>query len=481
VIREVEVPRKRGLDDYAAVAHLARAVSELEDEARVLSPKLSGRTVWMVSSTAQGGGVAEMLPGVVGMLNELGVAARWVVIGTEQKGFFALTKRIHNAIHGADEVFTPADRELYAAVSVELAAEMRPRLAPSDFVVVHDPQPAGVGAALVAGGARAIWRSHIGLDMPTRGGDAAWAFLRPYLEAYEHAVFTLAQYAPPFLSDVSTITPGLDPLSHKNRELSTHKLVGVLACAGLIPEYGPMLAPPFARRAERLSCREDDIGLLYRPIVAQISRWDRLKGFLPLLEGFARLKRELPSRLGRYFLRERRSLELARLVLAGPEPGAVADDPEAAGVFAELSAAWKALSPGVREDIEIISLPADSRKNNALMVNALQRCATLIVQNSSREGFGLTVTEAMWKRICVLGSNAAGIRRQIQDGTDGTLLSAPGDPQAIADVLERLLTQARLRERQARNAQRRAHDEFLVFTQIRQWLRLLATRASLAP
>lgn len=479
MIRRVDVPRRRSLGDYSAFAHLAGAVTELEREARRLAPALAGRTVWMVNSTAAGGGVAEMLPRVVGLLEELGVSTRWVVIDVEEPEFFPLTKRIHNAIHGVDETLSSADRALYDRVSEQLAAELRPSIAAGDLLVVHDPQPAGMGAKLAAGGIRAIWRCHIGLDEKTRASEAAWAFLRPHLELYDHAVFSLAEYIPDFLPRTSTITPGLDPLSHKNRDLSTHKLVGVLTCAGLSPEYGPMLAPPFGRRAALLSGRTDDLGLLYRPIVAQISRWDRLKGFVPLLEGFALLKRELPRRTGRHLLRERRALELVRLVLAGPEPTGVADDPEAAAVFAEVSARWKALSPGIREDVEVISLPTDSRKNNALMVNALQRCSTVIAQNSLREGFGLTVTEAMWKRVAVLGSNAAGIRRQIQDGTDGRLLADPESPRDVADALEQLLTEPKLRQRLARSAQRRAHDEFLVFTQVGQWLRLLARCAEL--
>jgi trehalose synthase len=300
-------------------------------------------------------------------------------------------------------------------------------------------------------------------------------------------VFTLADYIPSFLrGSVSVITPGLDPLSHKNRDLSTHKHVGILACSQLIPEYGPMLVPPFGRPAERLqldgsfrpASEVEDFGLLFRPIVSQISRWDRLKGLRPLLEGFAELKRGVRQRNGGRAERERRALELVRLVLAGPEPASVADDPEASDVLEELCGLWRQLEPELRSEIAIISLPMDSRKQNALMVNAIQRCSSVIVQNSLQEGFGLTVTEAMWKRIAVLGSSACGIRRQIRDGIDGRLVSDPENRAEIADALDELLCDPRRRELYARTAQRRAHDDFLVFSQLRAWLRLLADRVA---
>jgi trehalose synthase len=485
VIREILFPQKRSLEDYAALAHLSSAVHELQREARLLVPKLAGRTVWMVNSTAEGGGVAEMLPRIVSLLGELGVPTRWIVIGTQRERFFPLTKRIHNLIHGSgDPSFSPDDAALYETVSRELAEELAPLLAPGDLLVVHDPQPAGMGAKLAQTlDVHAIWRSHIGLDRASAETRAAWAFLQPYLEGYEHAVFTLADYIPPFLrGSVSVITPGLDPLSHKNRELSTHKHVGVLSCANLIPEYGPMLVPPFERPAERLQpdgsfrpmSEVEDFGLLFRPIVSQISRWDRLKGWRPLLEGFTQLKRELAERRARHPQREQRALELVRLVLAGPEPASVADDPEAADVLEELCSLWLELEPEIQREVAIISLPMDSRKQNALMVNAIQRCSSIIAQNSLQEGFGLTVTEAMWKRIAVLGSSACGIRRQIRDGIDGKLVQDPEDRAEIADALEELICEPRRRELLARTAQRRAHDDFLVFSQLRAWLRLLA-------
>jgi trehalose synthase len=484
MIHDVEI-KTIPLDDYAAVANLNRSVAELRAYASAVAPALRDRTVWMVNSTARGGGVAEMLPRVVAMLGELGVCARWVVIDTAEPEFFSLTKRLHNLIHGSGEPrFSPADRALYDRVSAQLAGELLPRLADGDVLVVHDPQPLGAGARVrSARPVTAIWRCHIGLDDDLPQTRAAWEFLAPDLASYDRAVFTAAEYVPPQLAgSASIIHPGIDPLSHKNRELSIHKLVGILVDAKLVPAYGPAIVPPFAHPALRVhvdgslgsALEPEEIGLLFRPIVLQVSRWDRLKGWRPLLDGFVKLKREHARRAARYDDRERRILAQARLVLAGPDPGSIRDDPEGTEVFAELCDAYTALEPELAADIALVALPMASLKDNALIVNALQRCATLVVQNSLREGFGLTVTEAMWKRCAVLGSRACGLRQQIRHGVDGRLMTNAEDPAEIADTLELLLTEPVTREAHGRAAQLRVQDEFLVFTQVRRWLELLA-------
>ncbi|HEX6201846.1 MAG TPA: glycosyl transferase family 1, partial [Thermoanaerobaculia bacterium] len=200
MIQIVDVPPTVSLDESEAHATLARPVQDLRAEARQLVPALAGRRVWMVSSTARGGGVAEMMPRLVTVLRELGVPTEWAVIGSDEPRFFPLTKRLHNMIHGIAE--TPpdaADREVYEAVSRANAAELGPRLAPGDVLVVHDPQPMGVGALLVREqGVPAIWRCHIGLDDENAATRAAWAFLAPYTGAYAHAVFSAPEYVTGF-------------------------------------------------------------------------------------------------------------------------------------------------------------------------------------------------------------------------------------------------------------------------------------------
>jgi len=168
--------------------------------------------------------------------------------------------------------------------------------------------------------------------------------------------------------------------------------------------------------------------------------------------------------------RHRRRLGQLRLVLAGPDPAAVADDPEAQDVLRDLTRTYTRLPHWLQEDVAIISLPMGSREQNALMVNSLQRCSTTVVQNSLREGFGLTVTEAMWKQCSVLGSRACGIRQQIRDGVDGRLIADCEDPQEIANLLDFTLDDLPGRSRHGHSAQRRVHGDFLVFSQVRRWL-----------
>lgn len=482
MIHIVDVPPGVSLDESEAHATLARPVQDLRAEARQLVPSLAGRRVWMVSSTERGGGVAEMMPRLITVLRELGVAVEWAVIGSDEPRFFTLTKRLHNLIHGVgDPQIDSGDRELYEAVSRTNAASLVPHLAPDDVLVVHDPQPMGMGAMLARErGATAIWRCHIGLDGQNAATRAAWSFLAPYTDAYRHAVFTAPEYVTGFPAHrAAIIHPAIDPLSDKNRALSTVRQAGVLVNAGLVPGDPPVLTPPYGDRVQRLApdgswrlASEDDLGILYRPLVTQVSRWDRLKGFAPLLAAFELLKRRHREHAGVDALHRRR-LDLVRLVLAGPDPASIPDDPEAHGVLAELTALYLALPDELQQDVALLSLPMASAQENALIVNALQRASTVVVQNSLREGFGLTVAEAMWKRAAVLGSAACGIRQQIRAGIDGCLVREPENTEAVAEALDEMLADAPRRTVWGRNAERRVVDNFLVFSQAAHWLRLL--------
>jgi trehalose synthase len=483
MIERIEVDEPIGLDDYAEVVHLAEAVRSLREEASGLISALKGRKVWMVNSTAKGGGVAEMLPKLVSLLRELGLDVEWLVMGTEETAFFDLTKRLHNLIHGTgDPGLNDEDQQLYAAVSSENASDLKQRVGRDDILVIHDPQPLGMGALLKRElDLPLLFRCHIGLDQDRPETRAAWNFLRPYGEDCDHAIFSAPQYIPPFLAGKSgLISPAIDPLSYKNRELSPHKLAGILKSSGLACSRHPVVPNRFSQQAMRLlpngsfavMDEETDIGIPFRPIVTQISRWDRLKGFEPLLEGFVHMKQSIGHR--DVSDRHRRRLANVRLVLAGPDPSAVADDPEAQEVLHDLIGRYCGLAPWLQDDVALVSLPMGSRENNALMVNTLQRCASVVVQNSIQEGFGLTVTEAMWKQRGVLGSQACGIRQQIRDGVDGRLIRDSGDPREIGDLLDSMLDDLHGRTRLGHSAQRRVHDEFLVFTQARRWLETLA-------
>lgn len=483
MVQVVEPRHPVSLSDYESVADLSATVRNLRQEAQSRLAGFDGRRIVMVNSTAQGGGVAEMLPALLSVMRELGLDVHWLVIETQDHDFFRLTKNLHNLIHGiGDRNISLADRDVYDRVSAENAVAMEEFLSPGDVLVIHDPQPMGAGALLrqkidIA----AIWRCHIGLDKETPETRAAWEFLDPYMRPYDHAVFTAPEYIPSALAGRATIIhPAIDPLSYKNRHLKVHELVGVLANAALIKPWGPVLTPSFVEPAKRLQAdgswapatEPEDFGLLFRPIVTQVSRWDRLKGFVPLMEGFVALKRDLEARpnLGEH---HRRALQLVRMVLAGPDPGSVDDDPDGKEVLAELCGAYAALPPHLQSDIAMISLPMSSKKNNALIVNALQCCSDVVAQNSIEEGFGLTVTEPMWKRAALMGSSAVGIRQQIRPELDGLLVKNPEDPHEIAQALDVLLKDQVKRDTMGRSARQRVHDNFLVFTQVQRWIELL--------
>jgi trehalose synthase len=280
------------------------------------------------------------------------------------------------------------------------------------------------------------------------------------------------------------IPPGIDPLSSKNRDLSLRQTIEVMCNGGLIPCPGPTIGDRYLNLAQRVlpdgtwapASVADSIGLLTRPIVTQVSRWDRLKGFLPLLEAFARLKQSPQEKDSSTSPLHRRQLDLVRLVLAGPDPSAIQDDPEAREVLDELRAAYRVLPPTLQEDVAILLLPMHSLEENALMVNALQRASTIVAQNSLREGFGLTIAEAMWKRVPVLSnSRACGPRQQVRDGLDGRLVADPENPLELQGALSEMLADPARLDRWGQSAQRRVHEHFLVFDQLRAWGRLIST------
>jgi len=489
-LRRVPVDQTITLEDYASVAHLAASVTELKLEAESVAARLAGRTIWMISSTARGGGVAEMLPTIVSLLRGLGVQVEWVVIGSTDPGFFELTKRIHNLIHGVGRPeLGEANRQLYERVNRENADALRELVRPGDVLVVHDPQPLPIASHLRdIVPLTTVWRCHIGLDAENAATRAAWDFLAPYLDAYDGAVFSAPEYIPGRLARRATVIfPGIDPLSPKNRDLSLRQTIEVMCNGGLIPCPGPTVGDRYLSLAQRVlpdgtwapASVADSIGLLTRPVVTQVSRWDRLKGYLPLLEAFVSLKRSLHDGELTGSPPHRRHLELVRLVLAGPDPSAIQDDPEGREVLDELCRAYRDLPPTLGEEVAIVLLPMHSLEENALMVNALQRASTIAAQNSLREGFGLTIAEAMWKRVPILSnSRACGPRQQVRDELDGRLVADPEDRLELQRALVDMLADPARLERWGHSAQRRAHEHFLVFGQLRAWGRLLATLVS---
>jgi trehalose synthase len=327
-------------------------------------------------------------------------------------------------------------------------------------------------------GVRAIWRSHIGLREETRATQEAWEFLMPWLGAYDRTVFSLGEYVPSLLSGrADIIYPTVEPLDHKNRELSIHELTCTLTSAALAASTRRSLNPSFDAPALRLqrdglfapATQPEDLGLVFRSIVTQISRWDHLKGFVPLLQGFPLLKERGAEQRTE---QNKRRLGLTRLVLAGPDPEGVQDDPEAQEVLREVCEVWRGLSPELQRDVAVVKLPMVSPEENALMVNALQRCSSVVAQNSLQEGFGLTVTEAMWKARPVLGTHVDGIHAQVTDGEHGRLVGDPENPEEIAAKLGEMLVDEEAHRVWDRNARFHATEHALIFTQLRRGLGL---------
>ncbi len=485
MIRDIDVTSGISLSSYEEIPEYQLTLSELRTETTHILPQLKGRTIWMVNSTDKGGGVAEMLPRMVSIFRELGIGMNWVVIDSDKEEFFAFTKRLHNMIHGTGRPgISEAEKSVYEAVNRANADALKGRIAPNDILIVHDPQPMAMGAYLQQElGILTIWRCHIGTDVENDATASVWQFLKAYSGGYTCGVFSAPEYIPPFFAGHSHIIhPAIDPLSHKNRPLTPRRLMGILCNAQIEKAEHPVVTLPFPQPALRLRSdgqfqvanQTDSFGLLYRPIVTQISRWDRLKGFLPLIQGFVRLKQQYRSFNHEPKEIEHRRFEIMKLVLAGPDPTSIQDDPEGKEVLEELKSCYCSLDAKMQESIALLALPMASLKFNALMVNALQRCSTIVFQNSIQEGFGLTVTEAMWKGVAIIGTNCVGIRQQIRDGIDGRLLDDPQNIDQIAHLLYQVLNDAHGRMVFGENARRHAYNEFLVFTQIRRWLRLMA-------
>ena len=459
------------LERFHSIVAAEALASALQAATRVRE-RLAGRVVWNVNSTAVGGGVAEMLGPLISYARGAGVDARWLVIDGSPE-FFQVTKRLHHALHGSTGDGSPlgeVERRVYEQTLHANATELAARVRPADIVVLHDPQTAGLAPALVSLGARVIWRCHIGHDKSDDEVERGWQFLAPYLNPVRWFVFSREQYVPEVCDHgkASIIPPSIDAFSPKNQELSGDAVRTILVHAGLIE--GPLPASAdrsFLRRdgtPGRVERRADVIRMgrttpWDTPLVVQVSRWDTLKDPVGVLRGFTLLVDGAASG--------------AELLLAGPNVHAVADDPEAAAVFQQVLSEWRALPHSLRDRITLASLPTADVQENAAIVNALQRHASVIVQKSLREGFGLTVTEGMWKRRPVLGSAVGGIQDQIEDGVNGVLLRDPSDLRAFAAALRGLLHDPERSRRLGEAAQETVRERYLGLRHLLDYTRLI--------
>ena len=440
---------------------------ELEDGAAVARGVLGGRRVWNVSSTASGGGVAEMLQVLVGYANGAGVDCRWLVIGGDPD-FYAVTKRIHNRLHGSAGDGGPlgdGERRHYTEVSEANARLLLERMEPGDVALLHDPQTAGLAAPLRDAGMQVVWRCHIGLDHGNERTEEAWAFLRPMVETAPVVVFSRRGYVPDWVPDsrVAIIPPSIDPLSPKNQDLDPATCRGVMARMGLAGSGdGPTrflrrdgTEGHVEREAEVIGDGPLDDGV---PLVVQVSRWDRLKDMEGVLAGFAE------HVVGRC---------PGQLALVGPAVAGVGDDPEGAQVLDECRTRWEALPAEARAAVRLVVLPMDDVDENAAMVNAIQRSAAVVVQKSLAEGFGLTVAEAMWKGRPMVASAVGGIIDQVAPGT-GILLDDPTDLDGLGAALVRLLEQPAEARRLGDAARAHVQEHFVGDRHLLRYVALLS-------
>lgn len=387
------------LDEYVSIVG-----QSVIDDLRLLSDKLKGKVVQHINSTAVGGGVAEILNRMVPLLKELGVDARWDVIkGGEQ--FFEVTKKFHNALHGRSEEITQHDFDIFMETSSKNIEEVN---ICGDIVFVHDPQP--IALVKKRTNNKWLWRCHIDVSKPD---PKAWNFLNDFIVRYDSAVFSAPSFSQQLPIRQFLIAPSIDPLSDKNKELSEEYIDSVL---------------------KKYSIPKD------KPIITQISRFDRLKDPLGVIESYQKVRRYIDC----------------RLILAG---GTAADDPEGIQVLAEVQEKAKH-----DKNIHILLLP-----QNDLEVNALQRASTIIMQKSLKEGFGLTVAEALWKAKPVVASNVGGIPLQIKHKYSG-LLCHSVDGAAFA--LKQILNSPEYAKKLGENGREHIRNNFLLTRHLRDYLLL---------
>jgi trehalose synthase len=398
----VQTAKRIPLDDYAAVI----GTGELE-ELRALARPLLGRNVEMVNSTSVGGGVAEILNRLIPLAEDLGLSFRWDVI-TGGEDFFAVTKAFHNALHGAPYHPQPRDFEIFREYQQR---NLRRLPLDAEFVVIHDPQPVGLIDDRTNGRNHWVWRCHIDLSHPN---SAVWEFLESYVSRYDGAIFSSPEFARRLPIPQYLFYPAIDPLSDKNRDLAPEFIAEVLARYQIDP---------------------------LRPILTQISRFDRLKDPLGVIRAYRIVKR--------YFD--------CQLVLAG---GSAPDDPEGTLVLKEVHQEAEG-----EADIKVLELPAWA----PLEVNALQRASSIVIQKSLGEGFGLTVSEALWKKKPVVASAVGGIPTQVIHNHTGLLAhSVEGTAYQIRFLLSHPEIATRLGER----GHEHVKENFLITQNLKRYLTL---------
>jgi len=396
----------RNLASYERVVG-SQAISQL----RQLADDLRGARVVHVNSTRTGGGVAEILDWLIPLMNDLGLCASWEVIEGNPE-FYQVTKAFHNALQGNAEVLTRRMLDIYHSTLEKNAERLRPLLEEAEFVFIHDPQPAGLFDLCPNRQGIWIWRCHIDASHPNR---KFWHHLRSLVQNYHASIFSMPEFAQALPHPQFIIAPSIDPLSDKNCDLETREI---------------------QRTLDRLGVPDD------LPILTQVSRFDRFKDPVGVIEAFRMLSEAVR----------------ARLVLAG---GGASDDPEGAAVLQEVRD-----TANGDERIHILELPPDAHR----AINALQRASTLVIQKSTKEGFGLTVTEALWKGKPVIGGNVGGIRIQVHNHHTGFLVNTP---EGAALRIQELLRNPERTAVMGQAARSFVRENFLLNRHLREYLTLM--------
>jgi trehalose synthase len=387
---------------------------EAVNQLRQLAAPLKGTRLIHVSSTREGGGVAEILSQLVPLQEELGLKVDWLVL-EGNAAFFNCTKNFHNGLQGTKVSLTDADLTAYEATNQENAQRLRGALKKADVVLVHDPQPAALLKHTPNRSGRWIWRCHIDVSHPQR---RIWRYLREFIKDYDASIFSLADFARPLPHSEYIIPPAINPFSEKNCDIAPEELQEV---------------------AERFQIDR------HRPLLVQVSRFDRFKDPLGVIEAYRLVKRFIPG---------------VQLVLAG---GGATDDPEGETVLREVRAA-----AGEDSDIHVLMLPSDAHRT----INALQRLADIVLQKSIKEGFGLTVTEALWKGKPVVGGDTGGIRLQVVNHHTGFLVNSP---EGAALRIRYLLQKPEMMKEIGSKAREYVRENFLLTRLLREHLTLLVS------
>ena len=394
------------LEQYAHIVG-----NEVIDHLRQLAYPLKGMKILHINSTKEGGGVAEILNRLIPLKRELGIDAEWEII-TGDADFYQCTKKMHNSLQGNRDDISASLLNIYEQTNLLNFERLRVKLEEADVVFIHDPQPAAFLHFCKGRKGKWVWRCHIDVSHPYR---PVWKYLREYIKGYDASIWSLSAFAQQFSHPLYLIPPSIDPLSEKNIDLPADEISGFLESWGINRDS---------------------------PVITQVSRFDRFKDPVGVIQSYRIVRNYVP----------------VQLVLAG---GGASDDPEGQQVLQEVKD-----FAGDDPDIHILELPPDAHR----AINALQRGSDIIVQKSLKEGFGLTVTEGLWKGKPVIAGDTGGIKLQVINHHNGYRVNTP---EGAALRIRYLLKHPEIIETMGKNARQLVLDNYLITRHLREYLTLV--------